>query len=55
MATGYVNQASKTRFWYGRGANKSWRLQHHHGSDTMGFSGYLGLLIVLAWALGDFD
>ena len=22
---------------------------------TMGFSGYLGLLIVIAWLLGDFD
>jgi hypothetical protein len=22
---------------------------------TMGFSGYLGLLIIIAWLLGDFD
>ena len=26
-----------------------------HMENDMGFSGYLGLIIIIAWLLGDFD
>ena len=55
VATTYETRRAKTRFWYGRGANKSdSRRNPNYGDETMMTTGTL-LLVLLAIALGDFD
>ena len=60
VATTYGKRRAKTRFWYGREANKSESPQNPKRrrdmlAITLTYKGWLLVLVLLAWLLGDFD